>query len=89
IKLVGKNCNRDAMGARLKWRSGDFERSVLKNGGGSYLASHDSRLVLGIGAREKIDRLEITWPLPSGRVEVFTDLPIDKYITIVEGKGLI
>jgi len=89
IKLAGKNCNRDAVGARLKWRSGDFERSVLKNGGGSYLASHDSRLVLGIGAREKIDRLEITWPMPSGRVEVFTDLPIDKYITIVEGKGLV
>jgi enediyne biosynthesis protein E4 len=87
IKLVGKNCNRDAVGARLKWRSGDFERSVLKNGGGSYLASHDPRVVLGIGAREKIDRLEITWPMPSGKVEVFTDLPIDQYVTIVEGKG--
>ena len=88
VKLVGKNCNRDAVGARLKWRSGDFERSVLKNGGGSYLASHDPRLVLGIGAREKIDRLEVAWPMPSRKVEVFTDLPIDRYITIVEGKGI-
>jgi enediyne biosynthesis protein E4 len=88
VRLIGKNCNRDAVGARIKWRSGDFERSVSRNGGGSYLASHDPRLVLGIGAREKIDRLEITWPAPSGKVEVLSDLPIDQYITIVEGKGI-
>jgi hypothetical protein len=43
---------------------------------------------LGIGSRTKIDRLEIHWPQPSGRVETFTDLPIDRYITIVEGSGI-
>ncbi|MGH9547787.1 MAG: ASPIC/UnbV domain-containing protein, partial [Terriglobales bacterium] len=56
-------------------------------GGGSYLSSHDSRMVLGLGARKKIDWLEVKWPLPSGAVERFTDLPIDRYITIVEGLG--
>ena len=35
----------------------------------------------------KLDWLEIKWPQPSGRVERFTDLPIDRYVTIVEGKG--
>jgi len=43
---------------------------------------------LGIGPRTKIDRLEIHWPQPSGRIETFTDLPIDRYITIVEGSGI-
>jgi len=29
----------------------------------------------------------VKWPLPSGRAERFTDLPIDRYVTIVEGDG--
>jgi hypothetical protein len=39
--------------------------------------------VLGIGKRPKLDWLEIKWPQPSGATERFTDLPIDRYITIV------
>lgn len=88
VKLVGKKANRDAIGARITWEAGDLKRSRLKVGGGSYLSSHDPREVLGIGTRAKIDRLEIRWPLPSGRVETFTELPIDRYITIVEGEGI-
>jgi hypothetical protein len=30
--------------------------------GGSYLSSHDPRMVLGIGKRTKIDWLEVEWP---------------------------
>ena len=44
-------------------------------------------MVLGIGPRTKIDWLEIKWPQPSGLVERFSDLPIDRYITITEGEG--
>ena len=88
VKLVGRKANPDAIGAKIAWQAGDLKRSRLKTGGGSYLASHDLREVLGIGPRPKIDRLEIRWPLPSTRVDVFTDLPIDRYITIVEGEGL-
>ncbi len=88
IKLVGRKANPDAIGAKIAWQAGDLKRSRLKTGGGSYLASHDLREVLGIGPRAKIDRLEIRWPLPSTRVDVLTDLPIDRYITIVEGQGL-
>ncbi len=88
IRLVGKKANPDAIGAKITWQSGDLRRSRLKTGGGSFLSSHDPREVLGIGARTKIDRLEIRWPQPSTRVDVFTDLPIDRYITIVEGSGI-
>jgi hypothetical protein len=59
----------------------------LPMGGGSFLSSHDSRLVLGIGNRPKMDWLELKWPGPSGLVERFTDLPIDRYMTLVEGTG--
>jgi hypothetical protein len=46
------------------------------------------REVLGLGAATTIEWLEVKWPQPSGRVERLTGLPIDRYITIVEGKGM-
>ena len=88
VKLIGRKANPDAIGARITWTAGDLKRSRLKIGGGSYLSSHDPREVLGIGPRPKIDRLEIKWPQPSGKIETFTDLPIDRYTTIVEGAGI-
>jgi hypothetical protein len=87
LNLRGKKANPDAIGARVTWQSGDLKRGCLKVGGGSYLSYHDPRLVLGIGQRAKFDWLEVKWPQPSGRVERFTDLPVDRYITIVEGEG--
>ena len=88
VKLQGTNCNRDAVGARLTWSVGGVKHSRTKNGGGSYLSAHDPREVLGVGAAAKIDWLEIRWPQPSGRTERFTDVPLDRYVTIVEGKGI-
>jgi enediyne biosynthesis protein E4 len=87
VRLIGRKANKDAVGAKISWRAGDLVRHRMKMGGGSYLAAHDPRVVLGIGARTKIDALEIKWPQPSGAVEIFTNLPLDRYITIVEGEG--
>jgi hypothetical protein len=87
VNLVGKKANPDAVGARVSYQSGDLKRGRMKVGGGSYLSAHDPRMVLGLGQRKKIDSLEVKWPQPSGLVERFTDLPVDRYITIVEGQG--
>ena len=87
VKLVGVNCNRDAIGAWLTWSAGGVKRTRLKNNGGSYQSSHDVREVLGLGAAAKLDWLEIKWPLPGGKVQRITSLPVDRYVTIVEGKS--
>jgi enediyne biosynthesis protein E4 len=87
LALVGSKSNRDAVGARVTYQSGDLKRSRMKTGGGSFLSSHDPRLVLGIGPRTKIDLLEVKWPKPSDAIERFTDLPIDRYVTIIEGQS--
>jgi hypothetical protein len=86
VRLVGKKANIDAVGARITYQSGDLRRSHLKVGGGSYLSSHDPRIVLGIGTRSKFDWVEVHWPQPSSLIQRFTTLPIDCYITIVEGE---
>jgi enediyne biosynthesis protein E4 len=87
VKLIGRKSNIDAVGAKVTWRSGNFERHKFKVGGGSYLSSHDPRMVLGVGQRTNMDWLEVRWPEPSGRTERLTQVPIDRYITIVEGEG--
>jgi len=86
VKLVGKKCNPDAVGARITYQAQDLKRSRMKVGGGSYLSDHDPRIVLGIGKRTKIDWIEVKWPLPGGAVQRFTDLPLDRYITITENE---
>jgi hypothetical protein len=85
VRLIGRKANPDAIGARVTYQAGELKRSRMKVGGGSFLSSHDPRMVLGIGKRPKMDWLEVQWPQPSGDTEHFTNLPVDRYITIVEG----
>jgi hypothetical protein len=84
LTLMGTRSNRDAVGARVTYQAGDLKGSRMKTGGGSFLSSHDPRLVLGLGQRTKIDFVEIKWP--SGAIQRLTDLPIDRYLTVVEGQ---
>ena len=88
LKLEGVKANRDAVGARITWSAGGRTFHHMKNGGGSYLSSHDPRVVLGIGPAEKIDWVEIRWPGPSTQVDRLTNPPLDRYLRIVEGKGI-
>jgi enediyne biosynthesis protein E4 len=87
VHLVGRKSNPDAVGSRVTYQAGDLRRTRMKVGGGSFLSSHDPRIVLSIGQRPKIDWLEVKWPQPGGGVERFPDLPLDRYITIIEGAG--
>lgn len=87
LHLVATKSNSAAVGAVITWQSGPVKRSRLKTGGGSYLSSHDPREILGIGAATKVDSVEIRWP--SGKVDRLTKLPLNTYVKILEGTGLI
>lgn len=86
LQLAGTKSNSMGIGAIITWTAGGVKRSRLKTSGGSYLASHDPREVLGIGKADKIESLEIKWP--SGKIDKLTNPPINQYIRIVEGEGL-
>jgi hypothetical protein len=55
--------------------------------GGSYASSSDQRLHFGLGAADRIDRIEIQWP--SGVKETIQVPAVDKIYTVEEGKGLV
>ncbi|HEX8502399.1 MAG TPA: CRTAC1 family protein [Pyrinomonadaceae bacterium] len=86
LQLTATKSNPAAVGAVITWRAGGVTRSRLKTGGGSYLASHDPREVLGLGAATKADSVEIRWP--SGRVDRLANPPADTYVRVVEGEGV-
>ena len=86
LQLIATKSNPAATGAIITWQAGGVKRSRLKTSGGSYLASHDPREVLGIGSASKVDGLEIRWP--SGKVDRLTNLPLNTYIKVIEGEGV-
>ena len=55
--------------------------------GGSYLSQNDLRVHFGLGAAQKIDKVEIRWP--SGGVETFNDLAADQFYSVLEGHGIV
>ncbi len=87
LKLEGKTCNRDAIGAKISWQVDGKRYTRLKNSGGSYLSSHDPREVLGLGTSSKLEWIEIQWPKPSTKVQRLTGLEIGKYHAISEPKA--
>ncbi|MEO1994735.1 MAG: CRTAC1 family protein [Planctomycetaceae bacterium] len=53
--------------------------------GGSYLSQSDQRILVGLGDQAVSVQLEIYWP--SGRVDRFADLEVDRYWHILEGQA--
>ncbi len=86
LQLVATKSNPGAVGAVISWQVGTKKFSRLKTTGGSYLASHDPREILGAGPNGKVDSVEIRWP--SGKSDKLTNLPMNSYVTVVEGEGL-
>lgn len=88
VRLVGRESNRSGIGARIRLdiEEAGVPRSVYKwvNSGGSF-GANPLRQHLGVGAAEKIDRLEIFWPT-SGRTQQFQNVPVDQGIEITEGE---
>jgi hypothetical protein len=89
LHLQGTTCNRDAIGARLSWSVGGKVTRRFKTGAGSYLLAHDPREVLGLGPATQVEWIEIAWPAPSTQVDRLTNVRIDTYHRVVEGKGIV
>ena len=54
--------------------------------GSGFLSQHSKALLIGLGASERVVKLTVSWP--SGRTQVFTDVPLNTRIRIVEGREI-
>jgi enediyne biosynthesis protein E4 len=83
LQLEGTRSNRDAIGAKVVVSAGERKLVRWVTGGGSYLSSHDKRLIFGLGknAPEQI-QAEIHWP--SGQLQAISGLATGRYHKIAE-----
>ena len=83
IKLVGSPSNRDGFGARVTVTDGEDRRQVFDAfTSGSYLSASDPRMIVGLGTANSVNSVEVRWP--SGRMQTFTKVEPDRYLTISE-----
>jgi len=83
LKLEGVKSNRSAIGSRVEIYCGGrtIYRELFPSNGFMGLGPAD--WLVGIGNAEKIDTLTIRWP--SGETQKFSNLPVNKTISIREG----
>jgi hypothetical protein len=67
----------DVVGARVILQAGGRKQTRFAKGGGSYASSSDRRLVFGLGAADRIDKVTVVWP--DGRQQDWTGLAADRY----------
>jgi hypothetical protein len=77
---------RDALGAQVqivRTAGPTLWRRARADGG--YASANDPRVLIGLGPSSEAPRVKVTWP--SGRVEEFAGVPIDRYTMLKEGTG--
>jgi len=87
LRLVGTQSNRDAIGATVRIFQEGTSQSRMVRSGSSYLSQSELPVTFGVGKRDRVDRVVITWP--NGRTEEFKSVATGKAYDCVEGKGII
>jgi hypothetical protein len=82
VRLVGTRSNRSAIGAEVLLEASGLAQRRVIDGGSGFASQNDRRLHFGLGSREWVDRLVISWP--SGERQIVTRPPIDRIVTITE-----
>lgn len=89
IRLVGVDCNRDALGAVVTIEFGGptniQSRTAMVHAGRGYQSHFGTELHFGIGRVSTIDRIQVRWP---GRgLESFSCDRINGLLHLIQGKG--
>ena len=87
MKLVGTKSNRDGIGAVVRVNAGGEKQWQMMRSGSSYLSSSELVLTFRLGARARVDAIEIQWP--SGLVEKLSNISAGQTVTVEEGKGVV
>jgi len=76
---------RDALGARVVVSAGARTLSGQVAPASSYLASHDPRVLIGLGHETRVDEIVVHWP--DGKAERYGSLAVGRYHDLVQGRG--
>ena len=88
IKLIGTQCNRTAIGARVRVVTGKHVQMDEVHSGSSVMSQSDLRLHFGLGQSQIADLIEVKWPTTQ-KIERFTQVKANQILTIREGSGIV
>lgn len=86
LRLLGAKTNRDMLGAKVEVVLSP--KRVLRRRArtdGSYLSSHDPRVLVGLGDAKSVEVVRVRWP--GGEVEEWKNPPLNQYLTLKEGSS--
>ena len=83
FKLEGTKSNRSAIGAKVTVLWAETSQSQVVSGGMGFSSQNQRTLHFGVGKAETVKKIVINWP--SGLVETFSSLEINKIHHIKEG----
>lgn len=83
LTLTGTRANRQGIGARVTVTDvGGAKQIFDATTAGSYLSSHDARVIVGLGAMSGVRSVEIRWP--GGKTQTVNKLEVNRYHVIKE-----
>ena len=86
LRLTGGRGHRDMLGARVEIiRTNQRTLWRRARADGSYGSANDPRVLVGLGDSNEQPRVRVRWP--SGRVEEWSAVPLDRYTTLREGSA--
>ena len=86
LKLEGVRSNRSGIGARVVLRGPESVQVREVRSGGSYIGQSDLRVLFGLGSASDSTGLSATIRWPSGTVQTLKNLPLDRYVRVVESR---
>ena len=87
IKLIGTQCNRTAIGARVRVVNGKHVQMDEVHSASSVMSQSDLRLHFGLDQAQFADVIEVKWPTTQ-KIERFNDVKANQILTIREGSGI-
>ena len=84
VKTIGRESNRDGIGAKVILKAGGVTQRRMVRTGSSYCSQSETILTFGLGQSERVESLQVIWP--SGQIDWYTDLPVNRLIEVVEGE---
>jgi enediyne biosynthesis protein E4 len=83
FRLTGTKSNRDAIGAVVRIETGGTSQVRMVKSGSSYLSQSELPVTFGVGRRDQVDRVVISWP--SGATQEFRRLATGREWAVTEG----
>ncbi|TWU50800.1 ASPIC and UnbV [Rubripirellula tenax] len=85
FRLVGTESERDAIGGRVTVSAGSTSSHQWQTAGDGYLCSNERVLDFGLEKDAAIDEVIVRWP--TGTLQTFTDIAVDRRYVLVEGQS--